>query len=231
MTDKKNNDIDFEIVGADNAPAEGDAVAVGMPLEEIEAAESPLAVSSQEGSEASESSELSEKSEGAESPKAAESSESPEKAEPAEPAGKAEPAESPEHASAPIHQGIRLEKEAAELAREDEKEGSFNLSLKRVLVGEMLSSKLLRDNVWLMLIIVVFVVISITNRYSVQQQLLEQSKLKKELQDTKFKALSASSDLTERTRKSRIIETLQIHKDSTLKDPPHPAFLIEVPSK
>lgn len=126
-----------------------------------------------------------------------------------------------------IKEGIELKKVIADQAREDEREGSFNQSLKKILVGEMLNSRLLRENIGLMIVVVVFVVISITNRYTVQQNMLERSKLEKELQDTKFRALSASSDLTERTRKSRIIEVL---RDTTLKEPEHPAFLIEVPT-
>lgn len=126
-----------------------------------------------------------------------------------------------------IKEGIELKKVIADQAREDEREGSFNQSLKKILVGEMLNSRLLRENIGLMIVIVVFIVVSITNRYTVQQNMLERSKLEKELQDTKFRALSASSDLTERTRKSRIIEML---RDTTLKESEHPAFLIEVPT-
>lgn len=127
-----------------------------------------------------------------------------------------------------VREGIELKNALADQAREEEREGSFNLSLKKILVGDVLNSRLLRENVGLMIVIVVFIVIGITNRYTVQQNMLVRSKLEKELQDTKFRALSASSDLTERTRKSRIIEGL---RDSTLKEPEHPAFLIEVPTK
>lgn len=130
-----------------------------------------------------------------------------------------------------IADGTPLTRAIADQAREDEREGSFNQSLKKVLVGEMLNSKLLRDNIGLMIIVLLFVVGSITNRYNVQQNLLEQSKLKKELQDIKFRALSANSELTERTRKSRIIELLRNNGDSTLKEPEYPAFLIEVPQQ
>lgn len=130
-----------------------------------------------------------------------------------------------------VKEGLVLKKVIADQAREDEREGSFNQSLKKILVGEMLNSRLLRNNILLMIIIVLFVVFGITNRYNMQQKLLEQSKLKKELQDIKFRALSANSDLTERTRKSRIIESLREQHDSTLHEPEHPAFLIEVPEK
>lgn len=202
MTDKKNEEIHLEIVDT-GVPMQADGLVVaGEPVSD---------------------------------PEPPESQEAPVEAAPAEPAAPAEQPKRPKRAARKatpadetVQEGLALEQAIADQAREDEREGSFNQSLKRILVGELLNSKILRENVGLMILIIVFVVISITNRYTVQQKLLEQSKLKKELQDTKFRAFSAASELTERTRKSRIMEALRARQDSLLKEPAHPAFLIEV---
>ena len=86
----------------------------------------------------------------------------------------------------------------------------------------------MRRQIWLFLLITFFVIIYISNRYSCQQNLIEIDKLQKELKDAKYKALSSSSQLTEKTRESRVLELLQVNKDSVLKIPSQPPYVIQV---
>lgn len=238
MNDDKQKDIPLEIVDT-SARDEEAVVAEGLPLDEKPKASKDVAASTEVSGQSEPSRSLARgrshgaKSELSENAESLEASAEPKSAGPAaKPAPKKVQRRKAAKEDADIvKEGIELKQVISDQAREDEREGSFNQSLKKILVGEMLNSKILRDNVGVMILVVVFVVINITNRYTVQQQLLEQSKLKKELQDTKFRALSASSELTERTRKSRIMEALSTTRDSTLKEPAHPAFLINVPSK
>ena len=90
---------------------------------------------------------------------------------------------------------------------------------------------MLRNNIWLIVLVVFFAVIYITNRYQVQKDLIELDKLKAELDDAKYRALSSSSNLTEKSRESHVIETLSQGSDSSLKMSDRPPYIIEVPDK
>lgn len=119
----------------------------------------------------------------------------------------------------------------AEQAREDEQPQSSNFTLRKILGGDILSAHLLRNNIWLILVIVGFTIIYISNRYSVQKYLIEIDKLNTELEDAKYRALSSSSQLTEKSRESHILELLKNRKDSVLKMSDRPPYIINVPEK
>ena len=118
-----------------------------------------------------------------------------------------------------------------EQAREDEQPLSTGFTLRKILGGDILSGQLVRNNIWLILLIVVFMIIYISNRYSVQKDLIEIDKLNIELKDAKYRALSSSSQLTEKTRESHILEMLKTNKDSVLKIADRPPYIINVPEK
>ena len=118
----------------------------------------------------------------------------------------------------------------AEQAREDEKPASNKLTLSKILGGDILSTRLLRNNVRLMMLVVLFLIIYISNRYSVQKDLIEIDRLNSELSDTKYRALSSSSQLTEKSRESHVLEILKTNKDSVLKMTLRPPFIINVPN-
>ena len=119
----------------------------------------------------------------------------------------------------------------AEQAREDEQPQSSNFTLRKILGGDILSARFFRNNIWLIITIVIFVIIYISNRYSVQKYLIEIDKLNTELEDAKYRALSSSSQLTEKTRESHILEILKTQKDSVLKMSDRPPYIINVPEK
>lgn len=119
----------------------------------------------------------------------------------------------------------------AEQAREDEQPQSSNFTLRKILGGDILSAHILRNNIWLIIVIVGFIIVYISNRYSVQKYLLEIDKLNTELEDAKYRALSSSSQLTEKSRESHILELLKNRKDSVLKMSDRPPYIINVPDK
>ena len=90
---------------------------------------------------------------------------------------------------------------------------------------------MIRQQIGLILLIVFFTIIYISNRYSCDKNLIEIDRLNKELQDAKFKALSSSSELTERCRESNVLQMLKNNKDSTLKIPSQPPYIINIPEK
>lgn len=118
-----------------------------------------------------------------------------------------------------------------EQAREDERPHSSNFTLRKILGGDILTAQMLRNNIGLIVLIVLFAVIYITNRYQVQKNLIELDKLKTELDDAKYRALSSSSNLTEKSRESHVLETLSQGPDSTLKMSDRPPYIIQVPDK
>jgi hypothetical protein len=119
----------------------------------------------------------------------------------------------------------------AEQAREDERPHSSNFSLRKILGGDILTASMLRNNIWLIVLVVGFVILYITNRYKVQKDLLEIDELDKELVDAKYRALSVSSNLTEKSRESHVLDNLKNGPDSSLKQSDKPPYIVEVPEK
>lgn len=124
-----------------------------------------------------------------------------------------------------------LKKVLAKQATEDEAPQSSSFTLRKILGGDILTAQIIRRQLWLVMLIVVFVIIYISNRYNVQQDLIEIDKLQVKLQDAKFKALSSSSAITENSRESNVLDMLKSNKDSTLRIPTQPPYIINVPEE
>lgn len=130
------------------------------------------------------------------------------------------PAKSDEELAA-IKEAVR------EQAREDENPDAASFSLRRILAGEFLFAAMMRRHIGVILLVVAFVIVYISNRYSCQKALLEIDRLEKELVDAKYKALSSSSELTEMCRESKVIEMVKHSKDSMLTVPKQPPYIIK----
>ena len=122
-----------------------------------------------------------------------------------------------------------LKEVIAERATEDEAPLSRTFSLRQILGGDILNTRIIRQQLWLFVLIVGFTIVYVSNRYSCQKDLIEIDRLQKELKDAKYKALSSSSQLTEKSRESHVLELLQANKDSTLKIATQPPYIIEIP--
>lgn len=90
------------------------------------------------------------------------------------------------------------------------------LDWKGIVGGDFLNSKFVRKQIKLILLIVFFLFIYISNRYISQQEIIEISQLKEQLKDIKYDALTRSSELTERSRQSHVEEYLKEKGDSLL---------------
>lgn len=128
-------------------------------------------------------------------------------------------------------EGLSFSKVVEEQATEGEAPMSRTFSLRKILGGDLLNTSFVRRQVLLFLLISLFVVIYIANRYSCQQDIIQIDALQKELKDAKYKALSSNSKLTEESRQSNVLEMLKNNKDSTLKMPTQPPYIITVPDK
>ena len=122
-----------------------------------------------------------------------------------------------------------------EIIREQAIEGeaplSKNFTLRKILGGDILSTSTIRAQIGVFVLITGFVLAYIAGRYSYQQKLIELDKLNKELQDAKYKALSSSSQLTEKSRESNVLNMLKANKDTTLKIATQPPYIINVPEE
>jgi cell division protein FtsL len=114
-------------------------------------------------------------------------------------------------------------------ATEDDLPFSKNLSLSKILGGDILNTKTIRNQIWVVVLVAVFIFMYIANRYSVQKDMIEIDRLQKELVDAKYRALSSNSQITERSRESRVLELLKTNEDSVLKIPNQPPYIIHVP--
>ena len=119
----------------------------------------------------------------------------------------------------------------AKQAIEEEASGSAGFTLRKILGGDILTAQIIRKQIWLFILIVFFVIIYISNRYSIQKDLIELDQLQKELQDTKYKALSTSSQITEKSRESNVLDVLKHSKDSILHIATQPPYIINVPEE
>ncbi|MBQ4022888.1 MAG: hypothetical protein II612_02685 [Prevotella sp.] len=122
-----------------------------------------------------------------------------------------------------------LEQAMKDQAREDEKPQSTSFSLRKILGGDWLTAELLRRQIGVILLVTGFIIVYISNRYSCQKDMLEIDRLNAELIDAKYRALSSTSELTERCRESNVLEMLKENKDSVLKIASQPPYIITVP--
>ena len=114
-------------------------------------------------------------------------------------------------------------------ASEEDPHPSSQLNLRTILGGDMLTTQVVRSQIWLFILIVAFTIVYVAFRYQCQQDLLNIDRLENQLQDAKFKALSSSSTLTEKCRESHVLDILKQNKDSLLHQADQPPYIIQVP--
>lgn len=118
-----------------------------------------------------------------------------------------------------------------EHATDDDAPQGSNLTLGKIIGGDILSAAFMRRQVWVMLLATFFIILYITNRYSCQRSLTEVDSLTRALREAKYRSLSSSSQLVEMTRESRVLERLQACKDSTLRIATQPPYIVNVPQE
>ena len=107
-----------------------------------------------------------------------------------------------------------------ERAKEEDPKLTPSMTLRTILGGDFLTADMVRRQIWLFVLMVV---------YQCQQDMLTIDKLENELLDAKYKALSSSSTLTEKSRESHVLEALKQNRDSLLHISDQPPYIINVP--
>ena len=116
-----------------------------------------------------------------------------------------------------------------EKAKEEDPKLTPTLTLRTILGGDFLTADMVRRQIWLFVLLVVFCIAYVAIRYQCQQDLIAIDKLEKELLDAKYKALYSSSTLTEKCRESHVLDALKQNNDSLLHIADKPPYIINVP--
>lgn len=133
--------------------------------------------------------------------------------------------ESPEKPENKLQETIKKIKETAV---EEDPRPSQQVNLRTILGGDLLTTELVRSQIWLFVLIVAFSLVYVAFRYQCQQDMIKIDQLEGQLKDAKFKALSSSSSLTEKCRESHVLEILKQNQDSLLHQADQPPYIIEV---
>ena len=143
----------------------------------------------------------------------------------------------------PIDEKKLVEEEAAEIkeqakktiqmikekAKEEDPKPNSAMTLRTILGGDFLTAEMVRRQIWLFVLMVIFCIVYVAIRYQCQQDMIAIDKLEKQLLDAKYKALSSSSTLTEKCRESHVLDALKQNKDSLLHISDQPPYIINVP--
>ncbi len=116
-----------------------------------------------------------------------------------------------------------------ENVKEEDPKFSPAMTLRTILGGDFLTAEMVRHQIWLIVLVVMFAIIHVAFRYQCQQDMIAIDKMEKELLDAKYKALSSSSTLTEKCRESHVLEALKQNRDSLLHISDQPPYIIYVP--
>lgn len=99
------------------------------------------------------------------------------------------------------------------------------ITWRSVLGGDVLAGGFFRRYVFFILLTVVLLVVYVSNRYACQQEFIEQTHLLDTLQDRRWKLLTITSEIKEKTRRSFVEDHLG---DSTLGTSTQPLYQLEV---
>ena len=115
-----------------------------------------------------------------------------------------------------------------EQAREEDPKLTPTLTLRTILGGDFLTADMVRRQIWLFVLMVIFTIFYVAFRYQCQQDMIAIDKLEKEVLDAKYRALSCSSTMTEKCRESHVLEALKQNRDSLLHVPDQPPYIIYI---
>lgn len=118
----------------------------------------------------------------------------------------------------------RAERALREIIDIDNEQRS-RITWRSVLGGDIFMGPFIRKYVFFILLVVALLVIYVSNRYACQQEYIEQSHLLDTLQDRRWKLLTITSEIKEKTRRSFVQENLG---DTALGTSTLPLYELEV---
>ena len=139
-----------------------------------------------------------------------------------------EPASIKEEAAEIKEQAKKTIQKIKDTAKEEDPKLTSTVNLRTILGGDFLTAEMVRSQIWLIVLVVLFTIIYVAFRYQCQQDMIAIDKMEKELLDAKYKALSSSSTLTEKCRESHVLDALKNNKDSLLHIADQPPYIINI---
>ena len=100
------------------------------------------------------------------------------------------------------------------------------IKLAQFLGGDILLEKRMQKNIPLLVLAVILIIFYVSNRYQYQQLLIEKNNLEITLKDAKYKALTRTAELMDKSRQSKIEEHIS-RKGSELEIPTNPPYIIK----
>lgn len=104
-------------------------------------------------------------------------------------------------------------------------DGESPITLRSILGGDMFGGRRFRRQMWYFFMLCIMAVVYVANRYACQRAEIRREELSNELQDRKFKALTAAAELTEFSMRTNVEENLP---DSTLHTSTRAAYNLPV---
>ena len=99
-------------------------------------------------------------------------------------------------------------------------------SIKNVIHGDFLIGEFFIRNIPLFIVLTLIALFYVSNRYQYEQKIIEKLKLQQELQTKKFRALTRSAELMDKSRQSKIEEYIK-QNGSDLTIPTNPPYIIK----
>lgn len=99
-------------------------------------------------------------------------------------------------------------------------------NVRDILNGNILTSRFIRKQYMLILMLVVLSIFYIDNRYTSEKQIKQVAELKRQIQDAKYESLTISAELVEISRQSNVYKLLQ-ERGIPVKPGNSPAIVIE----
>lgn len=96
--------------------------------------------------------------------------------------------------------------------------------------GNILKKRFIQKQYGLFVLIAIFIFLYIDNRYACEDQMAQEVKLKKELEDIKFESLTISAQLTTLGRRSFVLDYIA-EKGLNLKESPIAPIVITAPGE
>lgn len=95
-----------------------------------------------------------------------------------------------------------------------------------IISGKIFGSDIFLKNIWLLLLIVFYAFIYVSNRYAYRQELRQIKELKAEKLDMKYQLLTKQSEFSEKSRQSNIEKYIN-ENESQLKTATNPPYTIK----
>jgi hypothetical protein len=108
----------------------------------------------------------------------------------------------------------------------DETEKPKSFSFRKLMSGDILMSKFFRGQLFLFLLLCVIAIFYIDNRFACEQQIVKINRLKEQLTNARYEALTTSSVLMQISRQSQVVVEVT-NKGLDLQTSTEPAIKVE----